>query len=263
MIRAVDAGPVVVEIPHAGLAIDERAAAFTRIPERALRAGAIEEDADFGADLVWEGTENARVTRVVARASRYVIDLNTNPRPPPRPPFYEVDPEPQKIFHRSQCGVSWVEEGLPRSERERRITEVLEPYHAAVELELERARALHGAVCLVSAHTFQDRKRAISDLVLGTQREQTAPASLRDAVADVARARGFSVALEQPFQGGWSLTRHARPSTGVMGLQIEMARRLVTGPDDRRRAVDALALSQLRELALAIVGALVASCARP
>jgi N-formylglutamate deformylase len=258
VIRAAEPGPVVVEIPHAGLVIDERAAELTRIPPRAARAGALEADADLGADLIWEGTERAGVTRVVARASRYVIYLNTDPRPPPQPPYYEADPEPRRIVRRSQCGASWVEDGLPKAERERRIAEISEPYHHALELELERARARHGAACLVSAHTFQDRQRAIADLVLGTQRERTASRALRDAVADVARAQGFTVALEHPFQGGWSLTRHARPSERVMALQIEMARRLVTGGSGAKGApLDPAAIARLQELARGIVEGLV------
>lgn len=256
VIRAENPVPVVVEVPHAGLVIDERSAQNTRIPERAIEAGALEEDADLGADRIWEHVVG--VTRIVARASRYVIDLNTDPRPPPRPPFYEVDPEPSKVFHRSQCGVRWVEDPMPRAERERRITEVLEPYHRAIEVELEHVRALHGVVCLVSAHTFQDRRRAIPDVVLGTQRERTASPALRDAVADVARGLGFSVAIEEPFRGGWSLTRHARPSEHVVGLQIEIARRLVTGGDESNGArIDATALTRLKDLAKAIVPALV------
>lgn len=262
VVRASDPVPVIVEIPHAGLAIDERAAELTRIPARAIEAGALEEDADLGADLIWEGTERAGVTRIVARDSRYVIDLHTDPRPPPRPPFYEVDPEPRKTLHRSHCGESWAFDPMPKLEWERRIAEVLEPYHHVIAVELERARALHGAACLVSAHTFHDRRRAFADVVLGTQRGKTAPPALRDAVADVARAHGFTVALEHPFQGGWSLTRHARLDAGVMGIQIEIARRLVTGADGTRRAPpDPRGLSRLKDLALAIVGALVAALA--
>jgi N-formylglutamate deformylase len=253
-------GPVVVEVPHAGLVIDERARKYTKIPKKALEAGALVEDADLGADVVWEGSEAAGVTRVVARASRHVIDLNTDPRPPPTPPFYEKDPEPRDIVKRSQCGLSWVQKPIPRAERERRISEILEPYHHAIDLELERARALHGAACLLSAHTFPDRQRAVADVVVGTQRGSSARPALRDAAAGVARALGFTVALEEPFPGGWSLTRHARPSEGVDGLQIEIARRLVTGVDAKNGApVDPNAMNRLRALAAALIPALVSS----
>ncbi len=262
VVRALHPAPVVVEIPHAATAIDERAAAFTRIPERALQAGALEEDADLGADLIWQGTERAGVTRVVARGSRYVIDLNTDPRPSPSPPFYETDPEPRKTLHRSHCGVSWSQHGLPKPERERRIVEIFEPYHRAIATELERVRALHGVACLVSAHTFQDRRRAIADVVLGTLREKAAPAAVRDAAADVARAHGLTVALERPFPGGFSLARHARPDANVLAIQIEIARRLVVGDGEgRRSAPEAGAVARLSEIAFAMVRALVAALA--
>jgi N-formylglutamate amidohydrolase len=257
IVRARAPGPIVVEIPHAGLVVDERAAPFVHLPKKALEAGALVEDADLGADLPWEGTELAGVTRVVARASRYVIDLNTNPRPPPRPPFYEKEPEPRAFIRRSHCGMNWRQEAIPKAEIERRISEVLEPYHRAIDVELERARALHGAACLVSSHTFHDRKRAVADVVLGTQNGAAARAALRDAVADVAREVGLSVALEEPFRGGWSLTRHARPAEGIEALQIEIARRLVTGNDGELGApVDPAAVARLRAFASAVASAI-------
>lgn len=261
VIRAATPSPVVVEIPHAGLAIDERASVFTRVPERAAQARAVEADADLGADLVWEETEHVGVTRVVARTSRYVIDLNTDPRPPPRPPFYEVDPAPTRILRRSHAGLSWVERAMPRDEWSRRVEEISEPYHRAIATELADARRRHGAACLVGAHTFHDPKRGIADVVLGTLDGRAAPPALRDAIAEVARERGFSVALEAPFRGGYALTRHAQPADGVFGVQLEIARRLVTGGEGAERPVDPDALSRLQALARALVPALVVTLA--
>ncbi len=241
------------------MVIDARAAEHTRLPERALLAGALREDCDLGADRLWEGTEGEGVTRVVARASRYVIDLNTDPRPRPRPPYYEVDPEPRAVLHRSHCGVAWVVEPVPRAEHERRIAEVFEPYHEAIATELRRARAAYRRVCLVSAHTFHDPKRKGADVVLGTRRGAAAPSSLRDAVAELVRTRGLSVAVEEPFQGGYALTRHARPAEGVFALQVEIARRLVTGRDRGPSRVEPVALAETRALVFALLPVLRAS----
>ena len=257
VIRAATPCAIVVEIPHPGTRIDEQSSAYTSLPEKALAKGALSDDSDLGADLVWEGTESAGVTRVVAHASRYVIDLNTNPRPPPKPPFYEDGPPTSVIMRRSHCGMSWREQLPPKEERERRIATILEPYHAAVDEELAHARERHGSVCLVSAHTFPDPGHAIADVVLGTQRGSAASAALRDAVADVVKAHGFTVALEEPFPGGWSLTRHARPSEGIQAIQIEIARRLVTGVDAINGApIDPNAVTKLQGLAAALIPAL-------
>lgn len=247
------AGPIVVEIPHAGLEIDARSKAFVALPERARRARAIELDADVGADRIWGESEQQGATRVVARVSRYVIDLNTDPRPPPRPPFYEADPAPLRIRRRSNAGVSWSEPAMPREEWSRRIAEIAEPYHVAIDGELAHAKRHHGTVVLVSAHTFHDPTGRLSDVVLGTAHGRAAPATLRDAVAEVGRAHHFSVALEEPFPGGYALARHARPAEGVVALQIEMARRLLTGSDDAGAVVRDDALTKLRAFAADIL----------
>jgi N-formylglutamate deformylase len=225
------AGPIVVEVPHAGLMIDDVAASFTKIPPDALAKGALVADSDIGADLVWEGSEAHGVTRVTARASRYVIDLNTEPKLPT--PYEEKKPVELRMARRySQCGLRWSEEPLPKTEIERRIRELFEPYHLRVHAELERARARHDAVVLVGSHTFPDPKRGIADVVLGTRHGAAASTSIRDAVADAARAHGFSVALEAPFAGGYASVRHARPHEGVHVVQIEVAKRLVSRASD-------------------------------
>jgi N-formylglutamate deformylase len=221
-----DPGPVVVEIPHAGLVIDAAAARFTEVPPKAAALEAVLADSDIGADLVWSESEAHGLTRIVARASRYVIDLNTEPKLP-TPYEDKMPPGLRTVMHDSHCGVRWRADALPRSELERRIAEVFEPYHATIEAELERARSRHGAALLIGSHTFPDPQKRIADVVLGTRHGASASEALRDAVAEVARAHGFSVALEAPFAGGWSTVRHARRDDDVSVIQIEVARRLV------------------------------------
>lgn len=245
VVRADEPGPVVVEVPHAGLDVDDVAARFTALPPGVVAAGALLADADLGADAVWEGTEQLGVTRVVARTHRYVIDLNTDPRPKPGPPFYEKDPPPRPVIRRSAAGISWRQEAIPRDETERRIRDVLEPYHAAVDVELERSRQLHGRVLLLASHTFHRTTEA--DVVVGSLEGQAAPRELRDAVADVFRGAGLSVALERPFPGGFSLHRHARLDGGIAALQIEIARELLTS-DPGHRALSEPAIARFRGL---------------
>ncbi|MCC6523162.1 MAG: N-formylglutamate amidohydrolase [Polyangiaceae bacterium] len=254
VVRALAPGPVVLEIPHAGVHLDACHLVPLRIPAQALEAGAPFADSDVGAALMWEGSERAGATRVVARLSRYVVDLNTEPR---LPTDYE-DKLPPGLGDRrvrSHAGVSWWEPRRTRAELAARYAEVLEPYHRAVASELERARALHGVSLLVSAHTYPDGGRAgTPDVVLGTRGAASAPAPLRDALARELAAEGLEVALEQPFPGGYALGRHAAADT--FALQLELARRLVCLPGDPTRpVVDAGAVAALRpRLARALLG---------
>lgn len=243
VVRADEPGPIVVEVPHAGLAIDDLAARFTNLPPEAVAADARLADADLGADVVWEGTEQVGVTRVVARTHRWVIDLNTDPRPKPGPPFYEKDPPPRAVIRRSASGVSWRQDAIPRDEAERRIRDILEPYHAAIDAELARSRRLHRRVLLLASHTFHRTTEA--DVVVGSLDGRSAPAALRDAVAEVFRGSGLSVAVERPFPGGFSLHRHAALDDGIAVLQIEIARGLLTS-DPAHRTLSERAIARFR-----------------
>jgi N-formylglutamate deformylase len=259
-----DSGPIVVEVPHAGLVIDAAAARFTKIPRDAAARDAVRADSDIGADLVWAGIEAHGVPRIVARASRYVIDLNTEPRFP-TPYEDKMPPGLRVVVHQSQCGLRWRDDALSRAEIERRVRGLFEPYHRAVDAELRRAHQSYGAALLIASHTFPDPRRKIADVVLGTRHGASASESLRDAIAEVIRAHGFSVACEEPFAGGWSTVRHARADEGVNVLQIELARRLVcqSSRDTAPLEIDRDGVGRASAMLRDVVGAARELLARP
>lgn len=226
-------GRVVVEVPHAGLGLGALEARGLGLPSNALEAGAPWVDSDVGAAAICEDLEARGVRRIVAAASRYVIDLNTEPRLP-TPYEDKLPPGLGDVRCMSRSGVWWWERRRSREEIEGLIAEVFEPYHLAVAAELAASCARHGRAALLSVHTYPDQGRKdAADLVIGTRNGQCAPPVLRDALADVARSRGLSVSVEVPFQGGYSIVRHAAPN--IHALQIELARSLVCAPGDLRR----------------------------
>src|SRR5262249_21315147 len=133
----------------------------------------------------------------------------------------------REVLHRSHAGVCWRAPPPPRQELERRLCDVFEPYHLAVAGALERARARHGFAVLISAHTFPTGCSA--DAVVGTRHGAAAPVEIADAVVNALGVGGLSVAREDPFPGGHSLARHARPEERAFAVQIEIARRLICG----------------------------------
>ncbi|WP_437661774.1 N-formylglutamate amidohydrolase [Sorangium sp. So ce1182] len=248
-------GPVVVEVPHAGLLVDDVSARFTRVPARALAA-----DADVAADALFGDVALEGAALVVATLSRYVIDLNTAPRVPT--PYEDKLPYGlREVRRRSVSGEQWFESPPPRAEVERRVRDVFEPYHAEVAARLAAARARHGVAILVSAHAYPDVLfPGAADVVLGARGGASAAGWARDAVADVARAHGLSLALDKPFPGGHALERHARRDEGVHALQIEIARRLYC--DARTHAPRADDVARLRAFTRGVASAL-ASAAAP
>ncbi|WP_437284160.1 N-formylglutamate amidohydrolase [Sorangium sp. So ce406] len=247
-------GPIVVEVPHAGLLVDEAAARFTRVPERALAA-----DADIAADALFGDAPLEGAALIVATLSRYVIDLNTAPRVPT--PYEDKLPYGlREVRRRSASGEQWLESPPPRAEVERRVRDVFEPYHAEVGARLAAARARRGVAILVSAHAYPDVLfPGAADVVLGTRGGACAAGWARDAVVEVARAHGLSLALDDPFPGGHALERHARPGDGVHALQIEISRRLYC--DARDLAPRPEDVARLRRFTRGVLVALTAASA--
>ncbi|HEX2676347.1 MAG TPA: N-formylglutamate amidohydrolase, partial [Polyangiales bacterium] len=63
--------PLLVEIPHAGLIVPEAVRHELLAPEDALMR-----DADIYVDRLYEHSARAGATLLVAKLSRYVVDLN-------------------------------------------------------------------------------------------------------------------------------------------------------------------------------------------
>lgn len=251
--RAPVPSSVVVEIPHAGTAIDDASRPHLGIPPAALAAGALRADSDVGADDVWSAARRPQVTSIVARISRHVIDLNTAPRRP-APGDEKLPAALRAVVVRSQCGHSWRVEPPPPHELERRARAFFEPYHQWIASELQHAADLHGAACLVSLHTFPPSDAGEADVVVGTRGGTSASAELRDVVAGTLATHRLRVALEVPFPGGLSAQRHGRPAEGRHALQIEIARRLLCPTPDG--ALDAERVQHLGDAVAAVVDAL-------
>jgi N-formylglutamate deformylase len=174
---------------------------------------------------------------LVARASRYVADLNRD----------ETDFDAQAVdggsSGHSPRGVIWrlttegdrsVAAPLRRAAYEERMREVYRPYHARL-LELIRRKVdRFGLAVVLAAHSMPSLGRALhsdrgsqrADVVPGTQGRTSAAARFIDVVDAHARQAGFSVAHDDPYKGGFTTQHYGCPSAGVHVVQVELARRL-------------------------------------
>ncbi len=224
--------PVVVEVPHAGLVVDPPALATLVAPARALGR-----DADLYVDELYADAPAEGATLLVAHVSRYVCDLNR--------PEDDVDERAvQGLPTRSAPhGLVWVRTTdhepalaapLARSELRRRIESIYRPYHETLLALLERKRARFGWAVLLCAHSMPSRGRrggsspetARADIVPGSRGRSSAAPAVIDAADELASLRGWSVAHDQPYTGGYAVGRHGRPRESMHALQVEIARRL-------------------------------------
>lgn len=124
---------------------------------------------------------------------------------------------------------------LPVSEVKRRIRDVYEPYHAALDRLVAEVRAARGAVWHVNWHSMKSEGNAMTpdgagapraDFVVSDRDGASAGAELTALVVGTLRGAGFSVSVNAPYKGGQIVQRLGRPSAGVHSLQVEINRRL-------------------------------------
>ena len=219
--------PVLLSIPHSG-----RTYPPWLILESSGGIAALQTLEDPLVDrLAWRAL-GCGVGAVIARAPRAAIDCNRAPD--------EVDPAvvagaAQPASPRARAGLGIIpgrtgrhghlwRRPIARSELDRRIAMVHAPYHAALALGLNRLAIANGTALLLDIHSMPSRTGQ-AELVIGDRHGTTASRDLIDAAARMARAQGWSVALNTPYAGGHVIERHGRPGDGIHALQLEIDRR--------------------------------------
>jgi N-formylglutamate amidohydrolase len=150
--------PVVVEVPHAGLDLP---APF--LEPLAAPARAIGRDADLYVDALYEEAPAVGAHLVVARASRYVVDVNRAES--------DIDAEVVEgarsdlrmhhglVWRTTSDGEQALARKLTREELEERLELVWRPYHRALAGLVERKVARFGVALVLAAHSMPSVER--------------------------------------------------------------------------------------------------------
>lgn len=224
--------PVVVEVPHAGLLLDPPALRTLSAP-----AYSIAKDADLYVDELYQDAPALGAALLVAHASRYFCDLNRAED--------NVDAETVvgRHNHGVPHGVVWrmttdkapaLTEPLGTDELERRLEEVYRPYHRTLLDLVTRRIERFGFAVLLCAHSMpsvgraghRDPSEPRADVVPGSRGGTTADRRVVAAPEKSASERGWSVAHDQPYRGGFTTGHYGKPKQGVHAVQVEISRRL-------------------------------------
>lgn len=221
--------PVVVSVPHAGVEVGEFAAALP--PALDVRC-----DADLFVDELYRLPPGGASVR--ARLSRFVCDLNrdpddVSPRAVPSHPAPRNSNGRGFVWELTTTGAPALLRPLTHDEWLRRRA-VHQAYHAAIATALARARTKFGHAILIDGHSMPsvgrqghaDPGRSRADVVPGDRMGKSCAPALSRLVGEHFRSRGFAVAFNDPYRGGFITTHHGRPAAGIHAIQIEMRRDL-------------------------------------
>ncbi|NNF16890.1 MAG: N-formylglutamate deformylase [Gammaproteobacteria bacterium] len=237
--------PLLVSFPHNGILIPQD------IQAGMTPAGKSSKDTDWWVRDVYTCLDKMDASVLVARYSRYVIDLN---RAPDDEALYPGQTETRLCPTITFDGAPLYEQDGPDStEIQRRIDTYWWPYHAALRDELKRLRDLHGYVVLWDAHSIRGFvplffSGQLPDFNIGTHDGRSADPALADALMDYCGAQIRETAvLNGRFKGGFITRHYGDPVYGVHAVQLELNQQLYL--DDENMVPPVLHPEKSRQLA--------------
>lgn len=213
--------PVILAFPHTGTAIPHD------IADRLNENGQLLADTDWHIHRLYAGLL-PDATTVRALFHRYVIDAN---RDPLGQSLYPGQNTTGLVPLTDFDGLAiWREGEAPdKAEIDRRVQEFHAPYHAALQAEIERVKAIHGVAVVYDCHSIRSHipflfEGVLPDFNIGTDSGVTCHPAIEAAAWDVCRmASGHTSVLNGRFRGGWTTRHYGRPDKGVHAIQMELA----------------------------------------
>jgi len=239
--------PLVLASPHSGTEYPADLLAASRLDPVALRRSE-----DSFVDELFAAAPRLGAPLLSARFARAYIDVNREP--------YELDPsmfaEPLPGFvnagsPRVRMGLGTIarivasgEEIYARklcfAEVLQRIERLYRPYHQALRRLLEETEALFGGWLLIDCHSMPSESglgcgHSGADIVLGDCHGTSCAPEIVEYVRRFLVRRGYSVAINAPYAGGFTTDHYGRPDTRRHALQIELNRALYMNESDHQR----------------------------
>lgn len=234
---AADRLPLILASPHSGADYPVDFVAASRLDPLALRRSE-----DSFVDELFAAAPSLGAPLLSARFPRAYLDVNRE--------AYELDPA---MFSDQLPG--FVNAGSPRvrmglgtiarivangeeiyagklrfAEAQRRIDGLYYPYHEVLGRLVDETAALFGGCLLIDCHSMPSAVAAYGveapDIVLGDCYGSACASQILEAARCYLTNRGFSVAVNTPYAGGFTTEHYGDPRRGRNALQIEINRAL-------------------------------------
>ena len=227
--------PLIVDSPHSGRDYPED---FSTLAPRAL----LERAEDRHVDWLFEGSPRCGAYFLQAHFPRSYIDPNRAAD--------DLDPDllrveegearpPLSPSAKTQQGYGLIwrycPPGLPLYDRKLSVGEVRarqenywQPYHRTLKRLYDRLQGEFGCVFHLNAHSMPASAvgRGGADIVLGDQRGDSCSIAWRQCIQHACEQEGFSVAINEPYQGAHLIKAYANKSARREALQVEINRAL-------------------------------------
>jgi N-formylglutamate deformylase len=217
--------PLIVSVPHSGNVLPE--ALQARLTPLALA----QPDTDWYVDRLYDFVPQLRATLLVARYSRYLIDLN---RPPDDAALYPGAARTGLCPTLTFEGAALYREGagfeLPVAEVQQRRERYWQPYHDALRALIADTRERHGYALLLDAHSILSKvprlfTGQLPDINIGCNDARSCDGATIELIRHRLATQQRSWVIDGRFKGGYITRYYGQPAQDVHAIQIELAQR--------------------------------------
>src|SRR2546423_3547848 len=228
--------PLVLASPHSGSEYSADFIAASRLDPRALR-----QSEDSFVDELFAAAPQLGAPLLSARFPRAYLDVNRE--------AYELDPTMSSdalpsyvnagsarvriglgtIARIVASGENIYAEKLRFADAEQRIECLYHPYHQMLRRLVQETARMFGGYLLVDCHSMPSSSgcgQGGADIVLGDCYGAACAPRILEAACRFLADRGFKVAINAPYAGGFTTGFYGRPSAHCHALQIEISRAL-------------------------------------
>lgn len=237
--------PMIISIPHCGTDFPEELK-DDFLPDQMASL----DDTDWFLQDLNDFAPAMGITVVYARYSRWVIDLNRDPKSAP-------------LYHdgRLITGLATTTDFLgnpiykkgkepDQQEINRRLEFYFWPYYTKIQELIDERKKEFGKVLLWDAHSIRHmvptiRKTPFPEMILGDNDEKSADKNLID-VTLKELGKTYAIQHNDPFKGGHITRYFGNPEKNVHALQLERNKNLYM--DDTERLFDSSRANKMREV---------------
>jgi N-formylglutamate deformylase len=212
--------PVIISIPHSGQRLLAGQVEDLIDPDSAL------DDTDHFVDRLYDFALDMGISLIWSDMSRLVIDLNRDPN---GVSLYPGQATTGLVPTTNFKGLPLYHEGKEPSATEirQRLIDYYNPYHYAIEQEINRLRLKFGRVILYDAHSVRSVLPWLFEGVLpqfniGTDGGRTCSPVLAEAIM---KACGSDSVLNGRFKGGYITRHYSDVQASVETIQMELSKR--------------------------------------
>lgn len=214
--------PLLISMPHNGSCVsDDIAATMTEVGKSSI-------DTDWYMDKLYDFAVEMGVWIIQPKYSRYVIDLNRDPKGVNLyPGANSTELCPTTSFELEELYLTGKKPDA--NEIDRRIQTFWQPYHSALASTLSEMKERYSKVVLLDAHSIRSEvprffEGQLPDFNFGTADGKSCDPALLEKVISLDYSPYTQVANGR-FKGGYITRAYGQPAQNIHSIQLELSQR--------------------------------------